>query len=108
MFYREAAVAESKEVEDVDAPKVVDEEEEAEVVENGKSDEAEAEVVEAENGSTEAEAEVTSTPAVEEVPEAKNGDGTYLLNILHSLQFDSIRWFQPNIAFAAKRKRPHR
>lgn len=67
-----------KEVEDVDAPKVVDEDEK-EVVENGKSDEV-AVVAEAvpENGTSEAEPDVTSTPVVEEpaVVEAKNGDST--------------------------------
>lgn len=104
-FYREAAVAE-KEVEDVDAPKVVDEEEKV-VVENGKSDEAEAAVAtEAApaNGSTEAEPEVTSTPAVEVAEvvadEAKNGNSTGMYHsFIHShltdifkLNFRSIRY----------------
>lgn len=68
-----------KEVEDVDAPKVVDEENV--VVENGKSEETETTVAAAvekpENGSTEADPEVSSTPAEEAdtAEEVNNGDG---------------------------------
>lgn len=107
-LYREAAVAE-KEVEDVDAPKVVDEvvarngkSDEAEADEtNGKSDEAEAEVAAdaAANGIAEAEPEVTSTPALEEVDdvaeEAKNGDSTgmYLLDQVNYIPYSSCSWY---------------
>lgn len=107
-LYREAAVAE-KEVEDVDAPKVVDEvvarngkSDEAEADEtNGKSDEAEAEVATdgAANGVAEAEPEVTSTPALEEVDdvaeEAKNGNSTgmYLLKHVNYITYSSCSWF---------------
>lgn len=75
-FFRETPVVE-KEVEEVDAPKVVDVEEKV-VVENGKGDEEVAEVAAPENGTTtEAEPEVTSTPADEAVTEeTKNGDNT--------------------------------
>jgi len=70
-----------KEVEDVDTPKVVDDEEKV-VVENGKGEEEAAEAV-PENGTSEAEPEalVTSTPAVSDDvvaddTAAKNGDST--------------------------------
>lgn len=79
LFCRETPVVE-KEVEEVEAPKVVDEENV--VVENGKAaEEAEAvaEVATPENGQSEAEPEVTSTPAAEDneaAEEASNGDST--------------------------------
>lgn len=69
-----------KEVEDVDAPKVVDEENV--VVENGKSEETDAAATAAaesvpENGQSEAEPEVSSTPAEDDaVEDVKNGDST--------------------------------
>lgn len=68
-----------KEVEDVEVPKVVDEENV--VVENGKaSEETDAAAAEAapENGKSEADPEVSSTPAVdgEAAEEANNGDST--------------------------------
>jgi len=72
-----------KEVEDVETPKVVDDEEKV-VVENGKADEEEAAEAVPENGTTEAEPEalVTSTPAegddavVADDAAPKNGDST--------------------------------
>lgn len=79
--YSETPVVE-KEVEDVDVPKVVDDE----VVENGQSAvvAADEEAAAPENGTSEAadaEAVVTSTPAeevdaAEVVEEAKNGEST--------------------------------
>lgn len=63
-----------KEVVEVDAPKVVDEEESNEVVENGNGEEAAAPAESAENGSTEetANEEVTSAEEVD----VQNGDST--------------------------------
>lgn len=67
-----------KEVVEVDAPKVVDEEE-SEVVENGNGEEAAAPAESAENGSKEetANEEVTSAEEVD----VQNGDSTGKLNI---------------------------
>jgi len=83
-----------KEVEDVDVPKVVDDE----VVENGKEAAAPAdEEVAVENGTSEADAEavVTSTPAeevdaAEVAEEAKNGDAEAPEAVKRKAEVDSV------------------
>lgn len=95
----ETTVAEKKEVVEVDAPKVVSEEEApVDLVENGKGEEADAsaDAEKKENGSTEDNTdEVTSAAKDDEEEEAQNGDSNgksnlFMFCVLFSIHYPFI------------------
>lgn len=81
-----------KEVVEVDAPKVVDEENEA--VENGNGEEAAAPAESTENGTTEeSEAEpAEEVTSAEETVDVQNGDSTGKLN-MHTIIVQEVGWY---------------